>query len=125
MNELIENLLRLEYWNNHGCNQSARYGDDGELQCGECITDFRRLPMQELVQHVARRRTERTVNELAKIEQLQAVLAYCGKTLEVTATFHGHDWTLAREAIRACIPDRPYDGVKVTRILLDLTAKKP
>jgi hypothetical protein len=32
----------------HGCNQSALYGDDGELQCKECGVDFARMEPNEI-----------------------------------------------------------------------------
>ena len=36
-----ENLiLRKLVWLNHGC--VGLYGDDGEMQCGECMIDFKR-----------------------------------------------------------------------------------
>ncbi len=52
----IEKLLREEWWLNHGCAQHAQYGDDGERQCGECLVDFKRLPLDELSTHVGQRR---------------------------------------------------------------------
>ena len=30
-------------WLNHGCPVFALYGDDGEMQCGRCCIDFRRM----------------------------------------------------------------------------------
>jgi hypothetical protein len=44
--------LRVEWWNNHGCPLRARYGDDGELQCGACGIDFRRMGLKILQQRV-------------------------------------------------------------------------
>lgn len=38
-----DQLLRRLLWSHHGCHASALYGDDGEMQCGECGVDFRRL----------------------------------------------------------------------------------
>ena len=35
--------LRREWWFHHGCNEPvALYGDDGEMQCSKCRTDFKR-----------------------------------------------------------------------------------
>jgi restriction alleviation protein Lar len=44
----IETLLRREWWLNHGCPFAGVYGDDGEMQCGHCATDFKRDPLEEL-----------------------------------------------------------------------------
>jgi len=35
----------------HGCNPSALYGDDGELQCKECGVDFARMEPDEIENH--------------------------------------------------------------------------
>lgn len=35
-----ELLLRKLLWLNHGC--TLLYGDDGEMQCGKCLIDFKR-----------------------------------------------------------------------------------
>lgn len=37
-------ILRQMLWLRHGCEISALYGDDGELQCSECGVDFKRMP---------------------------------------------------------------------------------
>lgn len=34
--------LRKLLWLRHGCPINALYGDDGEMQCGICLVDFRR-----------------------------------------------------------------------------------
>lgn len=36
-------LLRKLLWYRHGCELSALYGDDGEMQCNKCGIDFKRL----------------------------------------------------------------------------------
>lgn len=41
-----ERLLRELLWLNHG--HVSLYGDDGEMQCGECGIDFKRLPATEI-----------------------------------------------------------------------------
>jgi hypothetical protein len=38
--------LRELLWHRHGC--SALYGDDGEMQCGKCLLDFKRMPVEEI-----------------------------------------------------------------------------
>ncbi len=49
----IERALRREYWFHHGCGDIAGlYGDDGEMQCGNCRIDFRRTPIGTLMGQV-------------------------------------------------------------------------
>jgi hypothetical protein len=55
----IETALRYEWWSNHGCGISALYGDDGEMQCGACLLDFKRDDITKLRVHVTRKRLER------------------------------------------------------------------
>lgn len=44
-----ENLeLRKLLWLRHGCSIHLLYGDDGEMQCGVCKIDFKRLPSSEI-----------------------------------------------------------------------------
>ncbi len=35
-----EKILRKLLWLRHGC--TGLYGDDGEMQCGSCLLDFKR-----------------------------------------------------------------------------------
>lgn len=35
--------LRSLLWLRHGCESSAKYGDDGEMQCNQCGIDFKRM----------------------------------------------------------------------------------
>jgi hypothetical protein len=43
-----ELILRRLLWLRHGCNPAALYGDDGELQCHECMIDFLRMPARDI-----------------------------------------------------------------------------
>ncbi len=43
-----ELILRRMLWLRHGCNPAALYGDDGELQCHECMIDFLRMPARDI-----------------------------------------------------------------------------
>ena len=36
-------------WMNHGCSPAGLYGDDGEMQCGQCGRDFKRDPIRALL----------------------------------------------------------------------------
>ncbi len=38
----VEMKLRELLWLNHGCPVHILYGDDGEMQCGRCLIDFKR-----------------------------------------------------------------------------------
>ena len=38
--------LREMLWLRHGC--LALYGDDGEMQCGKCVIDFKRAEPQQI-----------------------------------------------------------------------------
>lgn len=40
--------LRKLLWMRHGCGINALYGDDGEMQCGQCQLDFKRLPVADI-----------------------------------------------------------------------------
>lgn len=50
--EQIEQMLRREWWANHGHALPDLYGDDGELQCVACPMDFKREPLENLYDHV-------------------------------------------------------------------------
>lgn len=54
----VERLLRLEWWSNHGCPVGSRYGDDGELSCGGCGLDFKRMPLEDLYVRVGAARAK-------------------------------------------------------------------
>lgn len=40
--------LRELLWLRHGCSISALYGDDGEMQCGACLIDFKRASAEDI-----------------------------------------------------------------------------
>ena len=48
MDKKDEIILRRRLWINHGCHSSALYGDDGEMQCGKCLLDFKRASVKYL-----------------------------------------------------------------------------
>ena len=41
-------VLRRLLWLRHGCPMNALYGDDGEMQCGKCGIDFKRMSASEI-----------------------------------------------------------------------------
>lgn len=40
--------VRKLLWLRHGCPINALYGDDGEMQCGICLVDFRRDSVEDI-----------------------------------------------------------------------------
>lgn len=40
--------IRKLLWLRHGCPINALYGDDGEMQCGICLVDFRRDSAEDI-----------------------------------------------------------------------------
>jgi hypothetical protein len=40
--------LRESWWLSHGCSFGALYGDDGEMNCGNCLADFKRLSGRDI-----------------------------------------------------------------------------
>lgn len=44
--EATELALRRLLWLRHGCD--GLYGDDGEMQCGHCIIDFKRAAVGDI-----------------------------------------------------------------------------
>ena len=54
-NQIMRELL----WANHGCPQSAMYGDDGEMQCNACMFDFKRGDMEAFAERRAKKNTKR------------------------------------------------------------------
>jgi len=55
-------ILRKLLWINHGCDRSALYGDDGEMQCNKCMIDFKRMSAKE-IQTIWRSRWHKYVKE--------------------------------------------------------------
>lgn len=53
-----EALLRREWWLNHACPAGSWYGDDGEMSCGACRLDFKRMPLPVLYERVTFARME-------------------------------------------------------------------
>ena len=45
----LERRIREFLWLNHGCEFSALYGDNGELQCKKCYIDFKRMKLNEIL----------------------------------------------------------------------------
>jgi len=43
-----EQILRKLLWVRHGCPFPALYGDDGEMQCNNCMIDFKRMAAKDI-----------------------------------------------------------------------------
>ena len=52
-------------WINHGCPLAALYGDDGEMQCGNCLVDFKRWSPDRITS-MWRTKRERAVHAALK-----------------------------------------------------------
>jgi hypothetical protein len=50
--------LRKIWWLNHGCSISSLYGDDGELQCSNCMIDFQRDTFEEITDKIWKKNHE-------------------------------------------------------------------
>ncbi len=61
----VEQPFRKLLWIFHGC--SGLYGDDGEMQCGKCLIDFRRDPIGIIQKQL----TSRTLQKLAEAERIR------------------------------------------------------
>lgn len=72
----LERELRLEWWFNHGCPTAGLYGDDGEMQCGACGIDFRRMPITELLRQVQSVRLVRAAKTVQSTEAESVVPDY-------------------------------------------------
>ena len=45
-----EKKWRRTLWLRHGCSLAAHYGDDGEMQCSKCLIDFKRQPIESIIE---------------------------------------------------------------------------
>ena len=56
--------LRELLWLRHGCSTASLYGDDGEMQCGHCLLDFKRMPAVEIQERFQQMALQRFVIEV-------------------------------------------------------------
>ncbi len=56
-----------QLWFNHGCDNRAMYGDDGEMQCGNCVMDFKRQPLEEIIKKLSANHKEELKLERKKV----------------------------------------------------------
>lgn len=62
--------LRELLWLRHGCSISSLYGDDGEMQCGHCLIDFKRLSALEIEEAFIQMNMRRFVVEVQHEQSL-------------------------------------------------------
>lgn len=43
-----DQTLRMGWWLSHGCSVATLYGDDGEMSCGACGIDFKRMRARDI-----------------------------------------------------------------------------
>lgn len=78
-----EKVLRRMLWLRHGCPQRALYGDDGEMQCGTCLIDFRRASPHDIEKAMH----EIAFDKLAPLDPLVLARSYA-KLPEKTMSSH-------------------------------------
>ena len=59
-------ILRKFMWVNHGCHPCALYGDDGEMQCGACGLDFKRMSVTKLHESIVTKNLKKYQEQLNK-----------------------------------------------------------
>lgn len=59
-----EHKLRELLWLRHGCSTASLYGDDGEMQCGHCLLDFKRMSPVEIQERFQQMALQRFVIEV-------------------------------------------------------------
>ena len=78
----MENMeLRTMLWLNHGCDFSALYGDDGEMQCARCGIDFLRDSTDQ-IKETWRKRNLATVEANGGFDVLRNALAARANRIE-------------------------------------------
>ena len=67
-----EKMLREYLWFNHG--HQGIYGDDGEMQCGQCapVWDYRRAPLANVVRQALKAREAVNLAVLVKAQEAQS-----------------------------------------------------
>lgn len=103
-----EKALRRELWLSHGHFNALYYGDDGEMQCGECYIDYKRQPVAEII----RIRGENGLRKLAAAPQEYPHLLICNGDRRFPAGVPGHnccclniDIQMAARAERSATPE--------------------
>ncbi|KKM03545.1 hypothetical protein LCGC14_1773410 [marine sediment metagenome] len=75
--EIIEQEIRQTLWLSHGC--LGLYGDDGEMQCGACLIDFKRDSFQRIADRISVLPSERLqADERDKEQKLLRKVMACG-----------------------------------------------
>jgi hypothetical protein len=72
--EHAKNDFRIAMWLNHGHPIGALYGNDGEMQCSICALDFKRMPIEFLMNEI-RKFTVKECGDRYEAETLAMTLA--------------------------------------------------
>jgi len=59
--------VRRLLWLRHGCPTAALYGDDGEMQCGACLVDFKRMSGADISELLAAKGRQLAEHQLADL----------------------------------------------------------
>lgn len=61
--------LRELLWLRHGCSFFQLYGDDGEMQCTNCMIDFKRESVENISSKFAQRGTDILTKHFKSLEK--------------------------------------------------------
>lgn len=67
--ETENKILRRLLWIRHGCPFAALYGDDGEMQCGNCRIDFKNQPAKTIEETFRRMGMEKYTQQMKEAKE--------------------------------------------------------
>lgn len=67
--EAENKILRRLLWIRHGCPFAALYGDDGEMQCGICVLDFKEDSAQKIEETFRRLGMEKYTQQIKEAKE--------------------------------------------------------
>ena len=71
--KLDEKVLRKLLWLKHGCSIESLYGDDGEMQCSNCLIDFKRDSIERIDQGLTKKQNAPLNSALSDTEMKHAL----------------------------------------------------
>ena len=69
--ETENKTLRRLLWMRHGCPFPALYGDDGEMQCGVCMIDFKNQSAKTMEETFSRIGMEKYAQQIKEAKEKQ------------------------------------------------------
>lgn len=81
--EAENKILRKLLWMRHGCPFSALYGDDGEMQCGNCRIDFKNQPAKIIEETFRRMGEEKYMQQIKEAKEKEELLEVMGKPADM------------------------------------------